>query len=153
MGDIVYSVSFCPNPSVSILAVCVQKKLLLLNTAIGSKALKSATQAALAISHNAGREARKEEGSGAKKDTFVEWQAITAPPSSSQPSSLEVGEGKEEDEITGLEVIHRGPVKQVEWHRKGDYVAVVVETPTNQVAVHRISVQKTQSPFKKMKVN
>ncbi|MBZ3876676.1 Ribosome biogenesis protein BOP1 [Sciurus carolinensis] len=44
---------------------------------------------------------------------------------------------------------HGKPVTQVTWHRRGDYLAVLLATPGHtQVLIHQLSQRGSQSPFR-----
>jgi len=60
---------------------------------------------------------------------------------------------KEEEKLgLRLRIEHQKAIKQVTWHRKGDYFAVVMpEGETKSVVVHQFSKRRSQCPFKKAK--
>ncbi|PVU95024.1 hypothetical protein BB559_002848 [Furculomyces boomerangus] len=56
---------------------------------------------------------------------------------------------KESDLEIYITVDHSTPIKQLVWHRKGDYLGVVLPN-SNTVLIHQLSKQTTQKPFNKM---
>ncbi|KAL0230401.1 hypothetical protein PCE1_003961 [Barthelona sp. PCE] len=56
----------------------------------------------------------------------------------------------DEDDIV-VEITHRAPVKQIRWHYKGDYLAVLLhKVNKNPVVFHHLSSGRSQNPFDKI---
>mmetsp|Transcript_25522 Transcript_25522/g.71519 ORF Transcript_25522/g.71519 Transcript_25522/m.71519 type:complete len:641 (+) Transcript_25522:1-1923(+) len=155
-GKRVEAVAFCPLPSCTILAVAVDKELRLLNVAVGSSTLKQQTHATLIAGELAAKERLESGQKGAAVWEILRKREILL--AGATESVTPEGEAQIDDDPKvplrlpeGLTIHHKGPVKSVVWHRKGDYFAVVIEGESHQVVVHRLSLQKSQSPFKRLK--
>ncbi|NXW39110.1 BOP1 protein, partial [Phaetusa simplex] len=127
VGGVVKSVAWNPNPTVCLVAVCVEQSVLLVNPCLGDKLLYGATDQLLE-SYVAPEEERVQP---------VQWATATVE---------EHGKG------VRLVVQHGKAVKQVTWHGKGDYFASVVADNSNmQVLIHQTSKRWSQNPFRKSK--
>ncbi|RUS26667.1 rRNA processing-related protein [Jimgerdemannia flammicorona] len=72
-----------------------------------------------------------------EKDKAVKWAKPTE---------------QEEEDGYRLVIQHSQSVKQITWHRKGDYFATVAPDAQNlAVLIHQTTKHQTQSPFKKLK--
>ncbi|XP_070575629.1 ribosome biogenesis protein bop1-like [Ptychodera flava] len=124
----VQCVAWCPNASLTLLAVAVENSVHIHNTCLGDKVLITATDNVINS-----YEAPEEES--AKK--LVNWQAL---------------EGDQLDAGLRLTIQHPKPVKQVTWHGRGDYLATVQPLGGSaQVLIHQLSTRRTQNPFRKPK--
>eukprot|EP00241_Pyramimonas_parkeae_P017894 CAMPEP_0114284504 /NCGR_PEP_ID=MMETSP0059-20121206/4683_1 /TAXON_ID=36894 /ORGANISM="Pyramimonas parkeae, Strain CCMP726" /LENGTH=811 /DNA_ID=CAMNT_0001405329 /DNA_START=33 /DNA_END=2468 /DNA_ORIENTATION=- len=125
LGAPVRSVAWCPNADARVLAVVLDKKLLLLPANVGGEAMQESTRTMLTPQS----EATQEGG-------LANW-------------NLWQGDG---GKFSGLEISTKFPIKQVTWHHRGDYFATVAPTGgTASVLVHQISKQVSQNPFRKNK--
>ncbi|XP_065585207.1 ribosome biogenesis protein BOP1 [Cyrtonyx montezumae] len=127
VGGVVKSIAWNPNPTVCLVAVCVEQSVLLVNPCLGDKLLYGATDQVLE-SYVPPEEERVQP---------VQWVTAT---------SEEHGRG------IRLTVQHSKALKQVTWHGKGDYFATVVADNSNmQVLIHQTSKRWSQNPFRKSK--
>ncbi|NXC48114.1 BOP1 protein, partial [Penelope pileata] len=127
VGGVVKSVAWNPNPTVCLVAVCVEQSVLLVNPCLGDKLLYGATDQVL--------------------ESYV-------PPEEErvQPVQWVVATGEEHGRGVRLVVQHSKALKQVTWHGKGDYFATVVADNSNmQVLIHQTSKRWSQNPFRKSK--
>ena len=92
VGGVVRSVAWCPNPALSLLSVCVDTRVLLLNTQLGDKLVSARTEELLAEAPDNSGYTVSERISGA-----VRW----------------AGPGEEDPPGTLLTLTHFKPVKQV----------------------------------------
>ncbi|XP_051467353.1 ribosome biogenesis protein BOP1 isoform X1 [Apus apus] len=127
VGGVVKSIAWNPNPTICLVAICVEQSVLLVNPCLGDKLLYGATDQLLE-SYVAPEEERVQP---------VRWAV---------PSPEEQGRG------IRLLLQHSKAVKQVTWHGKGDYFASVVSDNSNmQVLIHQSSKRWSQSPFRRSK--
>jgi len=132
VGGVVKCVAWCPNPALSLVAVAVDTKVLLINTGVGDKLVNERTTELLA---------EEPDNTGyvppVRLVQAVKW--MTAVDEEYPPGTLVV-------------VNHFKPVKQVTWHGKGDYFAVVLpEGAQRSVMIHQLSKWRSQLPFSKSK--
>lgn len=130
-GDIVRSVAWCPNAKISLIAIASGHRLILLNPKIGDKMLTKKTDEVL-------QEAPKSDQlENERIKTAVQWS---------------VSEGDEYENGTRIVITHFKPIKQVNWHGRGDYFATVMPEGANRSAlIHQLSKRRTQIPFSKSK--
>ncbi|NXI96720.1 BOP1 protein, partial [Psophia crepitans] len=127
VGGVVKSVAWNPNPTICLVAICVEQSVLLVNPCLGDKLLYGATDQLLE-SYVAPEEERVQP---------VQWVTATT---------------EEHSRGVRLVVQHSKAVKQVTWHGKGDYFASVVSDNSNmQVLIHQSSKRWSQNPFRKSK--
>uniref|UniRef100_A0A8B9MEX5 Ribosome biogenesis protein BOP1 n=1 Tax=Accipiter nisus TaxID=211598 RepID=A0A8B9MEX5_9AVES len=127
VGGVVKSVAWNPNPTICLVAICVDQSVLLVNPCLGDKLLYGATDQLLE-SYVAPEEERVQP---------VQWATATM---------------EEHSKGVRLVVQHSKAVKQVTWHGKGDYFASVVSDNSNmQVLIHQTSKRWSQNPFRKSK--
>ncbi|GAB0181168.1 ribosome biogenesis protein BOP1 [Grus japonensis] len=127
VGGVVKSVAWNPNPTICLVAICVEQSVLLVNPCLGDKLLYGATDQLLE-SYVAPEEERVQP---------VQWVTATM---------------EEHSKGVRLVVQHSKAVKQVTWHGKGDYFASVVSDNSNmQVLIHQTSKRWSQNPFRKSK--
>ncbi|XP_055559801.1 ribosome biogenesis protein BOP1 [Falco cherrug] len=127
VGGVVKSVAWNPNPTICLVAVCVEQSVLLVNPCLGDKLLYGATDQLLE-SYVAPEEERVQP---------IQWVTATV-----------------EEHRKGIRLVvkHSKAVKQVTWHGKGDYFASVVSDNSNmQVLIHQTSKRWSQNPFRKSK--
>jgi ribosome biogenesis protein ERB1 len=107
----VYSVAWCPNPALQLLAVAVGKEVVLLPAGLGGPeaeaAVSQALQAALSSSSSSG-------GNSSSSCGLATW-------------SVREGDGG------GVAIVTQHPVRYVTWHGRGDYFASVAPTGATQV--------------------
>ncbi|KAM9302607.1 ribosome biogenesis protein BOP1 [Morus bassanus] len=127
VGGVVKSVAWNPNPTICLVAICVEQSVLLVNPCLGDKLLYGATDQLLE-SYVAPEEERVQP---------VQWVVATM---------------EEHSKGIRLVVQHSKALKQVTWHGKGDYFASVVSDNSNmQVLIHQTSKRWSQNPFRKSK--
>ncbi|XP_074681561.1 ribosome biogenesis protein BOP1 [Strix aluco] len=125
VGGVVKSVAWNPNPTICLVAVCVEQSVLLINPCLGDKLLYGATDQLL--------------------ESYVAPEEERVQPVHWVPASAE-----EHARGVRLLVQHSKAVKQVTWHGKGDYFAsVVADSGNRQVLIHQSSKRWSQSPFRK----
>ncbi|NXH21845.1 BOP1 protein, partial [Bucco capensis] len=125
VAGVVKSLAWNPNPSICLVAICVEQQVLLVNPGLGDKLLCAATDQLL-DSYVAPEEERLQP---------VQW-LLPTPEQHCKGMRLLIQHGKE--------------VKQVTWHGKGDYLASVgCEQSSQQVLIHQSSKRWSQSPFRR----
>ncbi|XP_034195770.2 ribosome biogenesis protein BOP1 homolog [Osmia lignaria lignaria] len=130
-GGIIRSVAWCPNQSLSLIAVAADKKVLLINPGVGDSLITSKTDQLLQIIP--------------QSDVIVSDRVKTA-------VQWEQAEGEHWSQ--GIRVIlnHFKTVKQVTWHGKGDYFATVMPDGQNRsVLINQLSKRRSQLPFNRSK--
>nr|ODN95001.1 ribosome biogenesis protein ERB1 [Cryptococcus depauperatus CBS 7855] len=135
-GPIQY-VEFSPLQEETLIVACVAGKIAVLSPL----ALVSPHIAAATLTHTntafASSSATTKQGAGSqlKGVELIKW---------TRPSEKE----RERGVLVWIEV--PGTVKQIAWHRKGDYFATVASDATSKsVLIHQLSRHGTQSPFRK----
>lgn len=130
-GDVVRSVSWCPNPKISLIAIASGQRLLLVNHLVGDKMLVKKTDDILT-------EAPKIDLlENERIKTAVQWATA---------------EGEDFEKGYRLIITHFKPIKQVTWHGRGDYFASVMPEGANRsTLIHQLSKRRTQVPFAKSK--
>jgi len=122
----VTSVAWNPSTSLPILAATVEEKLLVLNPHLGDKLLCTSFD-----NRVFGFTPEKSD-----QEPVVKWSVIP----------------KKDNSCIRLHVVHDKPIRKVEWHAKGDYLATVCpKSGHKSVLIHQLSRQKSQCPFKKSK--
>ncbi|PIK54286.1 putative ribosome biogenesis protein bop1-B [Apostichopus japonicus] len=121
-------VAWSPNPIISLVVFSVGEKIHVFNPKLGDKLIVSGTDQLL-------EDYKKPEE--VKTSPLVEWEA-------SEGDSFEQG--------FRLTLKHFKPVRQISWHGKGDYFAVVIPTgQRSSVMIHQLSKRRSQNPFRKSK--
>ncbi|XP_015273998.1 PREDICTED: ribosome biogenesis protein BOP1 [Gekko japonicus] len=121
------SVAWNPSPTLCLVGIAVEQSVLLVNPGLGDKLLCGATDQLL--------------------EAFV-------PPEEERPQLVTWEEASGEEHSRGVRLIvrHGKPLKQVTWHRKGDYFATVVSDNSHlQVLIHQASKRWSQAPFRRSK--
>ena len=144
---VISSVAWCPNGALSLIAVAVENRLILLNANVGDKLIIEQTSDLILG-----------EGSDSKNSEYmppervksaVEWETPdVARPSANmnQPNPISIPL----ETVAVLKFFK--PVKQVTWHAKGDYFATVCTDAANRaVLIHQLSKRRSQIPFNKSK--
>nr|NVI69904.1 putative ribosome biogenesis protein BOP1 homolog [Cucujiformia] len=129
--DIVRSVEWCPNASLSLVLVASGKRVLLINPHVGDHLVCSKTDSVL-----------------------QEAQAITAVMSERVNTTVQWSQPEEDLYKRGVRVVltHFKEVNQVTWHGKGDYFASVMPDGQNRsVLISQISQRRSQLPLTKSK--
>ncbi|XP_056409552.1 ribosome biogenesis protein BOP1 isoform X2 [Hyla sarda] len=123
----VKSVSWNPNASLVLVAACVERTVFVLNPGLGDRLLCSSTDQHL--------------------------EAYQAPEEQNQqPVTWVAAEGADFEQGLRLRINHEKAVKQVTWHGRGDYFAVVLpDNGNSQVLIHQLSRRRSQNPFRKNK--
>ncbi|CAD1470194.1 unnamed protein product, partial [Heterotrigona itama] len=130
-GGIIRSVAWCPNQSLSLIAVAADKKVLLINPGVGDHLITNKTNQLLEIIP--------------QSDVIVSERVKTA-------VQWEQAEG--DYWTNGIRIIlnHFKIVKQVNWHGKGDYFATVMPDGQNRsVLINQLSKRRSQLPFTRSK--
>ncbi|XP_017755564.1 PREDICTED: ribosome biogenesis protein BOP1 homolog [Eufriesea mexicana] len=130
-GGIIRSVAWCPNQSLSLIAVAADKKVLLINPGIGDHLITNKTNQLLEIIP--------------QSDVIVSERVKTA---------VQWEQAGGEHWTNGIRIIlnHFKIVKQVTWHGKGDYFATVMPDGQNRsVLINQLSKRRSQLPFTKSK--
>ncbi|KAI9295839.1 block of proliferation 1 [Neoconidiobolus thromboides FSU 785] len=127
LSGIIYSVAWNPNPEICLIAVtCEDKALLICPKDVTDEITVVNTENII----NMGIESRM------SKNKESEWKKCS-----------------NEEKLDGilLTLGHNHTVKQVVWHRKGDYFATIAPKDSNNVImIHQLSKQQTQKPFRKL---
>lgn len=132
----VRGVAWCPNQSICLIAVALEKTVHIINPGVGDKLVLSNTDTVLS---SLPEESKPSDGT---KFTAADWEAVS--PESKEFSSQGLR----------LSVVHRHTVSQVTWHAKGDYFAVVLTGGSggeSGVVIHQLSHRRSQAPFAKLK--
>jgi ribosome biogenesis protein ERB1 len=120
--DVVTQVAWCPNESMTLLAVLCDEDLYFVNAGVGTSAHNAATDLLLTLG-NAG---------AASQGSAVPWRATGA------------------ELHGGICVTHTHAIKSMSWHHKGDYCATVAPGGGPlAVLVHQLSTTRSQAPFRK----
>ncbi|XP_041105087.1 ribosome biogenesis protein bop1 [Polyodon spathula] len=123
----VKSIAWNPNPALSLVAVSLERSVVVLNPGLGDVLVSSVTEQLISSYVEPEEE----------KAQTVQWVVPEA-------EALEKG--------VRLIIRHPKSVKQVTWHGKGDYLASVMPDNGNtQVLIHQLSKRRSQNPFRKNK--
>jgi ribosome biogenesis protein ERB1 len=130
--EIIYAVAWCPNPNVWLFAISVGHGDVLL---ISPPKLVTGEMKMITDQHTKAGYAN--------------------PPEKAQPVSwIKPSEADEEKYGFKIRIQHPQVVKQLTWHRKGDYLATVSPDGTHlAVLIHQITKHQTQAPFRRLKGN
>ncbi|RIB16015.1 ribosome biogenesis protein ERB1 [Gigaspora rosea] len=125
MDEIVHSVAWCPNKDICAFAVAISNKVIIISPpAVCDDETTNLTAQYVA--------------SGFNTEKNVEWI---------KPST-EQGDGF----LVIVQHAHNKVIKQITWHRKGDYFATVAPDAGNQgILIHQLSRHQTQQPFRRTK--
>nr|NVI69871.1 putative ribosome biogenesis protein BOP1 homolog [Cucujiformia] len=129
--DVVRSVEWCPNASLSLVLVASGKRVLLINPHVGDYLVCSKTDSVL---HEA--------------------SSIEAVMSEKVRSTVQWSQPEEELFKRGVRIMltHFKEVSQVTWHGRGDYFATVMPDGQNRsVLISQISQRRSQLPLTKSK--
>ena len=130
-GGIIRSVAWCPNQSLSLIAVAADKKVLLINPGVGDHLITSKTDQLLEIIP--------------QSDVIVSDRVKTA-------VQWEQAEGEHWSQDIRVILNHFKIVKQTTWHGKGDYFATVMSDGQNRsVLINQLSKRRSQLPFTRSK--
>nr|NVI69921.1 putative ribosome biogenesis protein BOP1 homolog [Cucujiformia] len=131
MDDVVRSVEWCPNASLSLVLVASGKRVMLINPHVGDYLVCAKTDSVL-------QEAPSVQSAMAERvRTCVQW---------SQPEDDLYNKG------VRLMLTHFKEVTQVTWHGRGDYFASVMPDGQNRsVLISQISQRRSQLPLSKSK--
>jgi len=130
VAGVVKSLAWCPNTALSLLAVAVDTKLLLINSGLGDKLVNKRTEELLGEEpDNSGYQAPS------RVSQAVKWT-----------------DGTEGPHGTLIIINHFKAIKQVTWHPRGDYFATVMPDGLNRsVMIHQLSKWRSMVPFSKTK--
>ncbi|KAF1798513.1 NUC169 domain-containing protein [Mucor lusitanicus] len=128
---VIHALGWCPNPDVWLFAISVGHGEVHL---ISPPKLCSAEQAM-------------------NTDQFTKSGfAITNDDNKQAVTWIRASEADEEKYGYKVRIQHTQVVKQITWHRKGDYLATVSPDAKNlAVLIHQVTKHQTQSPFKRLK--
>jgi ribosome biogenesis protein ERB1 len=121
--EIVQQVSWNPNKSFSFFVVAVGNRAVFINPNVADEeVIQKSDETLLDLI--------------GKETNFVEWKAASK------------GQFEEHRRI---EIVHKFNVKQISWHRKGDYFSTVIKNAsTTSVFIHQLTKKTTQNPFKQL---
>ncbi|XP_073233221.1 ribosome biogenesis protein bop1-B-like [Porites lutea] len=125
----VLSMAWNPNPSLTLLAVVVEQRAVIVNHFLGDKLLCATTDELI--------ESYASQGEAGSKESGVEWSVAS-----------------EEKYTNGYRLVikHNKVISQITWHGKGDYFASVTPQGGNKsVFIHQMTKRRSQCPFKKAK--
>lgn len=123
----VHSIQWNPVEELPIVVAAVEKELLVINPELGDKLL----------SKNIDNQISGFVTEGTDESDLAKWCPVT---------------NDEHKHGLRLRVEHQKAIKQVIWHRKGDYLATVMpDGESKSVIVHQFSKRRSQCPFKKAK--
>nr|MBE5724373.1 putative ribosome biogenesis protein BOP1-like protein [Cucujiformia] len=129
--DVVRSVEWCPNSSLSLILVASGKKVMLINPHVGDTLVCSKTDSVLDEAPNS------ESIMSERVRTTVQW-------SRPEPDQHALGHR--------IILTHFKEVAQVTWHGRGDYFATVMPDAQNRsVLISQISQRRSQLPLTKSK--
>jgi len=144
---VITSVAWCPNGSLSLLAVAVENRLILLNADVGDKLVVEQTTDLILGEESANIDPDYMPPERVK--SAVEWETpdVARPTANAnQPNPISIPQ----ESLAVLKFFK--PVKQVTWHAKGDYFATVCADAANRsVLIHQLSKRRSQIPFNKSK--
>ena len=144
---VITSVAWCPNGSLSLLAVAVENRLILLNAEVGDKLVVEQTTDLILGEESANIDPDYMPPERVK--SAVEWETpdVARPTANAnQPNPISIPQ----ESLAVLKFFK--PVKQVTWHAKGDYFATVCADAANRsVLIHQLSKRRSQIPFNKSK--
>ncbi|KAL6000958.1 Ribosome biogenesis protein 1 [Asimina triloba] len=128
VGEAVQYVAWNPLPELPILAVCVGRDVILLNTGLGR---------------------------AAEQQKVRELLCFKVPPVSDDSDSKSAVSWVQHEKHDGIRLKHLKTVSSVEWHRKGDYFTTVVRADILKIRFILgqfgfVSMKLTQNPFKKL---
>ena len=142
---VVHCVAWCPNPSLALLAVAVEDRVVLLNTGVGDKVVVDQTNELLGDEEHSANDDYIVPDRVAAAVTWQTPEAGRAEANANTPQILVPSEA-----LVVLNVFKQ--VKQVTWHAKGDYFATVCPEGLNRsVLIHQLSKRRSQIPFSKAK--
>jgi len=132
LGEVVKSVAWCPNQALSIVAVTLENKVLLINTGVGDKVIVDRTNELLSE----------------EPDNI----GYVPPVKLAQAVKWDNKDLKAYPKGTLVCVSHFKTLSKVTWHAKGDYFATLVPDGDNRsVIIHQLSKWRSQLPFTKSK--
>lgn len=131
VGGAIKSVAWNQNQNLSLVALAVDKYILLVSppATAADKQVSTATENLLTGS----QEEETSQGEG-----LVSWSDT---------------DGEELNQGIRIKIQHPKPVSQVSWHSRGDYLAAVMPDHSShlQVLIHQVSRRRSQNPFRKNK--
>ena len=136
---VIHSVAWCPNTHLSVIAVAVDSKVVLINAGVGDKLVVDQTDELL-------KEAPADTGyvPPERVKNAVTWASASEAEAEDNTGILPKGS------LIVLKMFRE--VKQVIWHGKGDYFATVLPQGQNRsVLIHQMSKWQSQVPFNKPK--
>ena len=147
-GVVVRSVAWCPNSALSLLAVAVEDRVILLNASVGDKLIVEQTTD-LILGDGIPDTIDQDYVPPERVKNAVSWETPdVARPSANANQPIPISIPTEA--LAVIKVFK--PVKQVVWHAKGDYFATVCPDGANRsVLIHQLSKRRSQIPFNKSK--
>ncbi|RIA98117.1 ribosome biogenesis protein [Glomus cerebriforme] len=131
LEDIIYSVAWCPVREIcAFIFSCSNKVGVILPTGICDEEVALSTSQYVTSGFNSSR--RDDE-----KAKLVDWMKPT--------------DGQNENGILVIiQHVHNKTIKQITWHRKGDYFSAIAPDAGNQgILIHQLTRHQTQQPFRK----
>ncbi|KAG9301386.1 hypothetical protein G9A89_018058 [Geosiphon pyriformis] len=134
VGDTVHSIAWCPKKDVFGFAVSFGNKVAFISPPdMCDDEMSQFTSQYVLLGTPVDQQDEK------SKSKVVKWH---------QPNEAEQGEGY----LLIITHSHQKTVKQVTWHRKGDYFASLAPDAGNQgILIHQLTKSQTQQPFRKIK--
>jgi ribosome biogenesis protein ERB1 len=133
LEGVVKSVAWCPNQALSLLAVAVENKVVLINAGAGDKLVVDQTDELIS---------EPPDNTG-----YVPPERVKAAVTWTLPEEVDQVPS---EALTVLRFFKQ--VKQVTWHGKGDYFATTLTDGANRsVIIHQLSKWRSQLPFSKSK--
>ena len=135
-------VSWCPNPSVCLLAVAAGENVVIINPFVGDRVVCQSTDKLI----ESFDESLKEKAEAEDDDEEREVRKSSIAPWNLVSSGAEFLDGQR------IIIKHPKDVGKVVWHAKGDYFASTVPgNGHNQVYLHQLTKLRSQNPFSKYK--
>ncbi|XP_014273878.1 ribosome biogenesis protein BOP1 homolog [Halyomorpha halys] len=126
-------ITWCPNQAVCLVAVAVERRILLINPQLGDSLVVSKTDDLLDTPPP------EDKLTSERIKAAVQWEHVSS---------------SNDDWNKGIRIVlhHFKEVKQVSWHGRGDYFATVMPDGENRsVLIHQLSRRRSQLPFSKPK--
>lgn len=133
--DAILTCRWSPNPEVALLAVAAGQNLYLVcPTTLVSEEVEDATRELCQAGY--AYQAQNTSTAAAKKEPPCKWLRSS---------------DAQNDEGVLMVISTKKQVKQIDWHRRGDYFSSVAPESPSTVLIHQLSKHTSQSPFSKNK--
>lgn len=131
-GTLVTAVAWNPNPNTPVILAAVEEYVLIIDPELAQGEIAENVKQLLKLKRG---KVQVKEG---KKAPFSQW--------------VNPGGANNIDKSITLAISFSSTVKQMVWHHKGDYFSTVApEGAKNAAAIHQLSQQRTQNPFRRSK--